>query len=112
MISYLGGKCAKCDCIDGLQFDHINPKTKSFGVSENWGRSWDILVKELDKCQLLCREHHKEKTKANKEYGGGQNKFTECPHGTVYGYSGRWKCRCDLCRKAKSDAYKKLRYGT
>lgn len=106
MLAYLGGKCVNCSSTEALQFDHIDPKTKSFGIMQNWAISWNRLVVELDKCQLLCKLHHIEKTKINKEYGGGHNKWEEIQHGTPWGYS-KYGCRCDSCKKAKSEAGKK-----
>lgn len=76
MQDYLGGLCAHCG-IDNdealemqegkrLQFDHIVPRHKSFDISSFWAYSWERLVGELNKCQLLCAECHKEKTLADK----------------------------------------------
>lgn len=104
MIRYLGGRCAKCSTRSDLHFDHIDPKTKKFDVSKNWSISWDRLVVELNKCQLLCGTHHREKTKKNKEHAGGHNKWTEIQHGTVWGYS-KYKCRCVKCKAAKAADY-------
>lgn len=36
-IQWLGGKCVKCNTTNNLQFDHIDPKTKSFGIGALWG---------------------------------------------------------------------------
>lgn len=106
MIEYLGGKCARCGTTEALQIDHIDPKTKSFDISKNWARAWNLLVLELDKCQALCPEHHLEKSRLNKELRGGQNKWTEIQHGTVWAYS-KYRCRCEECRAAKRVAREK-----
>jgi hypothetical protein len=108
MFDYLGGVCKECGDADELQIDHVDPTTKAFDVSSQWGLKWEVLVLELDKCQLLCKLHHLEKSIRNKELKGGQNRLGDCPHGTVWGYAGRWKCRCEDCRKAKRD-YEKAR---
>jgi hypothetical protein len=108
MIEYLGGVCARCSTTSGLQFDHIDSKTKKFDISSNWARAWETLVVELDKCQLLCGPHHKKKSVESKDHAGGHNKLKDCPHGTQYGYSGRWKCRCDLCKTAKREGRLRL----
>lgn len=65
-IRYLGGHCVVCKTTNNLNVDHVNPKTK---ISHNiWSWSESRRKKELDKCQLLCETHHKEKTRKNKEY--------------------------------------------
>lgn len=60
-IEILGGACVVCGTVDNLQFDHIDPTTKTFSMSKVLTRSdWR---EELQKCQLLCENHHKQKTK-------------------------------------------------
>lgn len=108
MIDYLGGACVKCGATENLQFDHRDSSGKTFDVSVCWSWRWERLVPELDKCQLFCAEHHLEKSREHKDLKGGQNKLTECPHGTCWGYSGPWKCRCDDCRRAKREYARKL----
>jgi len=62
-VQYLGGRCVCCGSIDNLEIDHINPDTKSFGLNNLWSVAWARYVGELDKCQLLCRSCHLEKSK-------------------------------------------------
>lgn len=62
VIEYLGGACVGCGSTEHLDIDHISPGAKSFTVSENLCRRWDILEPELRKCQLLCRSCHVRKT--------------------------------------------------
>lgn len=63
-IEYKGGACAMCGynrCSRALCFHHIDPSTKSFGVSANgMTRAWEKTRKELDKCVLLCSNCHME----------------------------------------------------
>lgn len=62
-IEYLGGKCAICGydkCLRALSFHHIDPSTKSFGISGNHCLSWEKIKNELDKCILLCSNCHME----------------------------------------------------
>lgn len=63
-ISRLGGECVHCGTNENLEFDHIDPKTKlaSIARASSWSekRFWE----EVDKCQLLCVDCHKAKTKA------------------------------------------------
>ena len=62
-VEKLGGKCAKCGTTEFLQFDHIKPSEKSFDISKRYTTDLETLFEELDKCQLLCRRCHMEKTK-------------------------------------------------
>ena len=63
-VSYLGEKCSLCGydtCIDALEFHHIDPTQKDFGISyKGITRSWDKIKDELDKCVLVCSNCHKE----------------------------------------------------
>lgn len=61
-ISYLGGKCkicGYCKCRQGMVFHHTDPEIKEFDIAGT-NRSWARLVKELDKCVLLCNNCHVE----------------------------------------------------
>ncbi len=64
LMERLGGKCAHPECNETkkLQFDHVDPKTKSFNISSHLGCSMKKLIPEVDKCQLLCPKHHLEKS--------------------------------------------------
>lgn len=84
----LGGRCVECGNENDLQIDHIDPKTKSFNISINWGKPKTTLMEELKKCQLLCRSCHKRKSDEE------QRKHE---HGTWGTYRNR-RCRCDECR--------------
>lgn len=64
-IMRFGGKCSKCGYngnISSLEFHHLNPETKSFGIDlrEFSGHTLEDLNKELDKCVLLCANCHRE----------------------------------------------------
>jgi hypothetical protein len=62
-IEYKGGKCELCNynkCISALEFHHRNPKKKDFKISDYNSPKFGILKKELDKCQLLCSNCHRE----------------------------------------------------
>lgn len=84
----LGGKCVQCGVTKYLEFDHIDPKQKSFVISNCTLVSKERLDKELEKCQLLCEKCHWEKHSARNN------------HGTLG--CARY-CKCNLCRKVKSD---------
>ncbi len=61
---YKGGKCMICGydrCLEALDFHHIDPKKKGFGVSEKGiTRSWEKIKEEIDKCVLICANCHRE----------------------------------------------------
>lgn len=63
LVEYKGGKCEICGydkCIAALEFHHINPDEKDFGISNGNIKSLEILKKEADKCLLVCNRCHKE----------------------------------------------------
>lgn len=58
-----GGKCAICGYnkyIGALQFHHINPKEKKFGISTGNCRAFEEDVNESKKCILVCSNCHNE----------------------------------------------------
>lgn len=62
-VNYLGGKCIQCDYIDlcGLEFHHVDPVNKKFAIAEKKFVKMNSEIKsELDKCQLLCSNCHRE----------------------------------------------------
>ena len=63
-IEYLGGKCVKCGTIHNLQFDHIKREGKKYTIGSRIHQDFTIIKEELDKCQLLCVDCHKVKTKS------------------------------------------------
>ena len=97
VIEYLGGKCINCDSIDRLEIDHIDPKTKSFDISSNWTvTDKKLLQEEIDKCQILCHECHKNKTSESNR----KRLLNTFKHGTMYAWMKR-KCPCSICTEAK-----------
>lgn len=63
-VDYKGGQCVFCGykkCIDVLEFHHIVPDKKDFGLSASgMTRSWKRTKRELDKCLLVCANCHRE----------------------------------------------------
>lgn len=61
-IDYLGGFCKKCkeNNFFKLTFHHRNPNEKEFDYNDYNDRRWSILKSELDKCDLLCQNCHRE----------------------------------------------------
>ena len=59
-IKYKGGKCQVCGYHKfrgALEFHHVSDNKE---LDNFTGKSWDKLVKELDKCILLCANCHRE----------------------------------------------------
>lgn len=83
-INHLGGKCNCCGYDKSpwaLEFHHLEPLEKDF----SWGTvrtSWKKLKKELDICELLCSNCHREKHEA-------EWKITLVEHHPVY--DQKWK---------------------
>lgn len=68
LIEKLGGKCVECGCTETLEFDHIDPSTKSFNISAGYHKPKEVLEEELSKCQLLCNKCHIEKSKKDLKF--------------------------------------------
>ncbi len=64
LVEYKGGQCAICGYSRtpwALDLHHVDPKSKSFGLSvKGLTRSWDKLKQEADKCMLICANCHRE----------------------------------------------------
>jgi 5-methylcytosine-specific restriction endonuclease McrA len=65
LVGHLGGKCIGCGVTEDLQFDHINRADKLYTIGKII--DWDLsrILPEVEKCQLLCKECHRIKTRAN-----------------------------------------------
>jgi hypothetical protein len=62
-VAYKGGACVKCGynrCSAALEFHHLDPNQKD----PNWNSirhlELEVIKTELDKCQLLCSNCHRE----------------------------------------------------
>lgn len=65
LIEYKGGKCECCGYdknIAAFEFHHLNPELKSFQLDSRRLSNTKIesLIKEADKCILLCANCHRE----------------------------------------------------
>jgi len=89
-INYLGGACVQCGNSTNLEFDHVDPTTKTYTVASASSRGDEVFWKEVDKCQLLCYACHKQKTSSeqNFDHGGG--------------VAGKKNCKCALCTKQRA----------
>jgi 5-methylcytosine-specific restriction endonuclease McrA len=98
-----GGCCVLCGNarIAELDFDHIDPSTKLFGIAQALSHSQVEWEAELEKCQLLCVECHSRKTAMEQGLLVAQD-----THGTLSSYKN---CHCTLCKAAHA-AYMNDRY--
>lgn len=71
LVNYKGGKCEKCGynkCFEALEFHHKDPKQKDFNISSN-SYSFKKMKEEVDKCNLLCSNCHREEHARLKVHG-------------------------------------------
>lgn len=68
-INHLGGKCVNCGETEQfkLTFHHMIPNEKEYKVSDLFCKSWDVVKKEIEKCELLCFNCHMEKHYGQKD---------------------------------------------
>lgn len=63
-IDWKGGKCVCCGynkCNNALDFHHLDPNKKEFGISTAKLTTFDEKIKkELDNCALVCANCHRE----------------------------------------------------
>lgn len=62
-VEYKGGKCVKCGYdkyIGALDFHHNDPSKKEFNISRKKRFKFDDIKLELDKCDLICSNCHRE----------------------------------------------------
>lgn len=116
LIELAGGSCNECGSTANLEFNHIDRKKKSFGLSgAGLDKAWATILEELEKCELLCQTHHKSYTKNqwNNAELAAWNKGLRAgyEHGTARSYDDL-KCRCPRCRLAKKQyRAKKIKFN-
>jgi len=63
-VNHAGGKCTRCGYNkyhEVLEFHHRDPSQKEFGIGQNGlTRSWKRVKAEVEKCDLLCANCHRE----------------------------------------------------
>ena len=62
-MEYKGGSCKSCGynkCTTALDFHHRTADEKEFNIGSIWFRGFDKAKVELDKCDLLCSNCHRE----------------------------------------------------
>lgn len=62
-IEYKGGKCQVCGynkSLAAMDFHHRNETKKEFNIGNRWYKKIEVIKDELDKCDLLCANCHRE----------------------------------------------------
>jgi len=63
IVKMFGGQCCICGYsrnLAALDFHHRNPSEKEFSWNRGKTRSWDKVIKEVQKCDLVCSNCHQE----------------------------------------------------
>ena len=97
-VEHLGGACRVCQSVEDLEIDHINKADKTIPLNKLWSIAEDRFWKEIEKCQILCKPCHEEKS--IKDMG---RKRAKGKHGTVSSYR---YCKCKECKAAKQKSNK------
>ena len=95
------GPCVKCGAAEDLHVDHVDPETKV--THKVWSWSETRREQELAKCQVLCAECHREKTR--------EWHRSRTLHGT-YAMRNTWKCTCEECLNYVKTAKREWRKTT
>lgn len=66
--------CADCGYDkypEALDFDHLPGTVKVAGVSSMSYSAWDRVLEEIDKCEVVCANCHRHRTRIRKEEARG-----------------------------------------
>lgn len=109
-VAAFGNKCCICNyerCAGALEFHHLEPDGKDFGISHGDTMSWSKVVAELRKCVMLCSNCHKEVHAGLVSIPNNANRFDE----TYDDYRKNYPVEIDYKRKVdwtKIDLLKEL----
>ena len=70
-VDYKGGRCQRCGyskSLAALDFHHRDPKEKDFNIAHRKMILNEAIKKELDKCDLLCSNCHREEHEIKKDH--------------------------------------------
>ena len=56
-----------------LDFDHL--RDKEFNISHDPKRAWNRILEEVEKCQILCANCHRVKTREEDVYYANRDKY-------------------------------------
>ena len=63
IIYIMGDKCCICGynkCQSALELHHLKPEEKDFTIGQTLNKDLEIILKELQKCILVCANCHRE----------------------------------------------------
>lgn len=114
-VEHMGGCCFICGYKkhhNALEFHHQDSEEKDFNLAlGGYCRSWERVLKELEKCIMVCSNCHREihaglyselwvQSKTDRHWSEFRvsNKNRRFQHGTSTGYNYH-KCRCAECKE-------------
>lgn len=98
---FFNGKvCAECGGDEQLELDHIDPTAKM--THRVWSMSDARREAEIAKCQVLCYDCHKRKSREQLPITRGFKAFR---HGTAAMYKEHG-CRCGKCKLWRRNKYR------
>ena len=111
-IEYKGGRCQRCGyskCRAALSFHHEKDKDRAISYLLSQSRRWSDIIRELDKCILLCCRCHAEVHHLDNEI-----REFEFEHNSVEGkYAERNSLQnivCPICKKTFRPKKAKTKY--
>lgn len=118
-IAYKGGACQKCGyskCPAALQFHHLDPKKKDFGLGGGRTKSWEKVKPELDKTIMVCANchheiHYGEDIESSRRLEEEIRKMVPVRKPAEHVDPGKYfaGCRCDICRLAQNKRIREYR---
>ncbi len=54
--------CGYNSCVEALDFDHTVPKFRNVSQMAINGFSWESILKEIEKCDVVCANCHRSRT--------------------------------------------------
>lgn len=114
-IEHLGGKCIKCGhkgYAASFEFHHRDPSKKEFQISSGNTNSWETVKKEVEKCDLLCSNCHRETHYSSQELEDDIRRHLYDPPipprvcslcGVLVTRRGALCVKCSLLKKQKID---------
>ena len=104
MIQSKGGQCEICGYnknISALDFHHIDPKNKEFqlDIRHLSNTSLDKIKKELDKCQLLCANCHRETHYRDLTMSNISNIIKKAEDKLSFSNNIQYKHICKVCKQ-------------